>query len=71
MKINKYVMGEVRNEFKNLTHEYKTRVVANTLSEQEILDLGFAGFCIDQAYFYALGKGRKNDVENTNTAGLK
>jgi hypothetical protein len=57
MKLNKYVFGEIRNEYKNLTHEEKTRYVANTLSEKEILDLGFMGFDVDKAYCYALGKG--------------
>ena len=69
MKINKYVFGEIRNEYKNLTHEEKTRYVANTLSEKEILDLGFMGFDVDKAYCYALGKGGKDDLETTNTGG--
>lgn len=66
MKINKYVFGGIRNEYKKLTHEEKTRYLANNLSEKEILDLGFMGFDVDKAYCYAKAKGGKDEDTNTN-----
>jgi len=73
MDLNTYKMGKILEEYKITKGKEKWNKVVNNLSEEEILVFGNSGYKYDQVYNYVLEKerGAKDDLENTNTAGLK